>query len=300
MVQVSVVITSHDSGPLLERAIDSVLAQTYPDYEIIVVDDGSAIPQAGLAAKDRRIRFIEQPNLGVSVARNNAVAAATAPYVAFLDHDDEWRPDKLARQLALVDAHPDAAFWCSAFDWVWPDHEVPSEPGPITYHGLLSDQTVLLSSLLVRRSDYGRVGGQNAVRARAEDWEFVLSLAMDGPPPAMAPERLVRYHLHERNASLAYEDGLAERLSVLDLHARRARRREDSETLAAVDRGRRRTRELFAHQAVDAAGRSLANARRRDAIHHLAQAGRLDPRVLRGALWASARDRAIAWARTGR
>ncbi len=291
MVQVSVVITSHDSGPFLARAVDSVLAQTFADYEIVVVDDGSAVPQPEIAEKDPRIRFVGQANQGVSIARNNGVAAAAGEYVAFLDHDDEWMPTKLATQLELIAEQPDAAFWCTAFDWVWPDREMPSDPGPITYRGLLSTQTVLFSSTIVRRSDYWRVGGQNPVRARAEDWEFLLSLAMDERAPVMSEERLVRYHLHDENASRAYEDGLGERMSVLGMHARRARRRGDLETLAAIDQARRRTRELFAYQAVEAVGRDLSESRRRDAAHDLMVAGRLSPRVLAGSVLTSLRHR---------
>jgi len=291
MVLVSVIIPSHDSGALLARAVDSVIPQTFDDFEIVIVDDGSVEPQRHIVGLDPRIRLIEQPNRGVSVARNEGVAAARGEYIAFLDHDDEWMPHKLARQLESVSARPDAPFWCTAFEWTWADRSQPSDTAPITYHGLLSTQTVLLSSVLVRRRDYWRVGGQNPVRARAEDWEFLLNLAMDAPPPEIVAEPLVRYHLHDRNASRMFEDGLAERLAVLDNHARRARRRGDVETLRAIRRGRARTRELFAHQAIDAGRECLAGADRRAALRHFAIAARLDSGVLAGAIGASVRRR---------
>lgn len=94
-ITVSVVIPAYNAGEYLGRAIDSVLAQTQPAAEIIVVDDGSADNTADVAqGYGERIRFIQQENAGASVARNTGIEAAASEWIAFLDADDEWLPQK--------------------------------------------------------------------------------------------------------------------------------------------------------------------------------------------------------------
>jgi glycosyltransferase involved in cell wall biosynthesis len=106
---VSVVLPTFNRGYCLERAIRSVLGQTYPDWELIVVDDGSTDDtQAVLESfKDPRIRvFRHSVNRGVAAARNTGLAAARGEFIAFLDSDDEWRPDKLTKQLDVMTRAP--------------------------------------------------------------------------------------------------------------------------------------------------------------------------------------------------
>jgi glycosyltransferase involved in cell wall biosynthesis len=105
--RVSVVIPTYNRAARVRRAIDSVLAQTVPDVEVIVVDDGSSdeTPQV-LAAFGSRIRVLRQANRGVSAARNAGIALARGRWVALLDSDDEWLPEKLERQLGWVESAP--------------------------------------------------------------------------------------------------------------------------------------------------------------------------------------------------
>ncbi len=281
----SVIIPAYEPGDLLSRAIESVLGQTEADLELIVIDDGSRQSLAWVdALDDSRVRYYRQKNRGVSIARNVGVVLAKAPLVAFLDQDDEWLPEKLERQLALVGQQPDAAFWATNFDWVTAQGVTPGVPLDVTYLGLLDDQMVCLSSSLVRRNDYVAVGGQNPLLVQTQDWDLFLRLCLDGRTPAVAPQRLVRYHLHDANASLDYAMGARERFGILDLHAARARRRGDQSALRAVERGRRRTRELYGYQALDAV---RAGVRRRDVgetLRHAAETARLSPGLLaRGA-----------------
>jgi glycosyltransferase involved in cell wall biosynthesis len=279
MARVSVIVTSFNSGPFLQRAVRTVLAQTVTDIEIVVVDDGSTVPQPDIELLDSRIRFVRQRiNRGVSVARNVGALMATADLIAFIDHDDEWHPDKLAVQLGLVAANPEAAFWSTAFDWVFGDQTFPSDGAPPTYLGLLSNQTVLLSSVLLRRSDYFEVGGHNPLLTHMEDQDLLLRLAMEGRQVVASAERLVRYNVHGSNASRDYRLAAASRLSILAAHGRLARRRNDGAALIAIKLGRARTRELLAFQAVDAA-RKAAPTDVRAALRHFALAFRTQPRV---------------------
>jgi glycosyltransferase involved in cell wall biosynthesis len=273
------VIPAYNAPDLLERAVRSVLGQSVSDLEIVVVDDGSIEAQDHVTGLDRRVRFVRQENRGVSVARNLGASLAESELLAFLDQDDVWHPRKLAAQLDAVETHPDAAFWCTAFDWVSSDTTVASDPDQPTYRGLLSTQSVLLSSLLVRAEDYWQVGGHSPLLAQMQDWDLFLRLSMSGRVPHMVAERLVDYHLHGANASADYRTAAAERLDILNLHERRARARDDRATLEAIARGRARTHELFAYQAVDAARTALATRDIRALASHLAFAGRHDPRV---------------------
>jgi len=105
---ISVVIPTYNRAGCISEAIDSVLAQTRADFEIIVVDDGSTdATQEVLARYGNRIRYIYQENAGVSAARNRGVREARGEWVAFLDSDDEWLPEKLDRQTACLAIYPD-------------------------------------------------------------------------------------------------------------------------------------------------------------------------------------------------
>ena len=103
MPKVSVIIPTYNRSLSVREAIESVLAQTYRDFELIVVDDGSAdnTPSV-LGSFGERIRGIRQANAGVSAARNAGIRAAKGEWVAFLDSDDLWVPQKLERQMAGV------------------------------------------------------------------------------------------------------------------------------------------------------------------------------------------------------
>ena len=262
------------------------------DLEIVVVDDGSRNPPTTITELDPRVRLVIQANHGVSVARNVGVAAANGELIAFLDQDDEWLPLKLESQLSHVAAKPDAAFWCTGFYWVAPDSTTPSYPVQLTYRGLLRTQSVILSTVLVRRSDYWAAGGHDPLLSQMQDWDLFLRLSADAAPPAMLADHLVRYHLHEANASRNYREAARERLEILGAHERRARSRGDDTTLNEIRAGRVRTRELFAHKAVEAARGSLRDSKRTEALEHLSFAARLRPHTVARAIAVSAATQA--------
>jgi GT2 family glycosyltransferase len=114
---VSVVIPLYNKGPYIARALNSVLAQTFQDFEVIVVDDGSTDDGAVVVRgfDDPRIRLIQQENQGVSAARNRGIAAAQADLVAFLDADDEWLPGHLKSITRLSKRYPGAGAYSTAY-----------------------------------------------------------------------------------------------------------------------------------------------------------------------------------------
>ena len=121
--RLSVVIPLYNKAGQIARALDSVLAQTVRDFELIVVDDGSTDAGAAVvqACLDPRVRLHCQPNGGVSAARNQGVALARSPLVAFLDADDAWLPDHLERLWRSRLAVPDAVAWAANYEIVEPD-----------------------------------------------------------------------------------------------------------------------------------------------------------------------------------
>ena len=111
---ISVVIPAYNAGRFIRRTIDSVLAQTYTDYEIIVVDDGSTDNTAEIVKSyGSKVRYIYQQNAGDGAARNTGIYAAKGEWIAFLDHDDEWLPEKLRLQMELLKRNPQLR-WCAA------------------------------------------------------------------------------------------------------------------------------------------------------------------------------------------
>jgi glycosyltransferase involved in cell wall biosynthesis len=123
---VSVVIPLYNKGPYIARALNSVLAQTVQDFEVIVVDDGSTDDGAAVVRgfDDPRIRLIQQENQGVSAARNRGIEAARAELVAFLDADDEWLPGFLRTILRLRTLYPDAGLYGTAYEEHFPSSVV--------------------------------------------------------------------------------------------------------------------------------------------------------------------------------
>ena len=127
---VSVVIPAYNAAGFVRRAVDSVLAQTFADFELLVVDDGSTDgTREVLAGYGDRLRVLAQPNGGPAAARNQGLHHAQGEYVAFLDADDHWLPQKLSRQLQLMSTRPEVGF-CSTATSVVTDSGAPAGVWP--------------------------------------------------------------------------------------------------------------------------------------------------------------------------
>lgn len=116
-IQISVVIPCYNMANYVSRAVKSVIDQTYPYFEILVIDDGSTddFTEVLQSFIDPRLHIVNQQNAGVSVARNTGIAHAMSEYVAFLDADDHWEPDFLSSIAALITAYPEAVFYSTNF-----------------------------------------------------------------------------------------------------------------------------------------------------------------------------------------
>jgi glycosyltransferase involved in cell wall biosynthesis len=181
-MKISVVIPTYNYGTYLSRAIESVLAQTHPVHEIIVVDDGSTDDTRATAARfGERIRYIFQENRGLSAARNTGIRAATGEWVAFLDADDWWLPEKIQLQVAAADRDPQTGLVYTAAWTQTPDGAaglVPATPPARIWPKLRYSNCVSNgSSAMVRRDALLAEGGFDELLTACEDWDMWVRLA---------------------------------------------------------------------------------------------------------------------------
>lgn len=186
---VSVIIPTYNRAPLLGRAIRSVLDQTYRDFQLIIVDDGSTddTPAAVAAFDDPRILYLRQPaNLGGAAARNVAIAAATTPFIAFQDSDDQWRPDKLQKQLDLFATLDNSVGVVYTAFWHIAGQRKTYIPGPHVKHRhgnlhaqLLKGNFITPQTTVVRRQCFQTTGTFDPDLRSRHDWDLWLRLARD-------------------------------------------------------------------------------------------------------------------------
>ena len=186
MPKVSVIIPTYNRRDFVREAIASVLAQTYRDFELLVVDDGSNDDTATVVQEFAEVRYVFQPNRGVSAARNRGVALSNGDLVAFLDSDDLWQPRKLACQVAFFAAHPEAHI-CQT-DEIWLRHEVRVNPhnkhrkvGGDIFARSLHLCLVSPSAVMLHRELFEQVGGFDESLPACEDYDLWLRIAATEP-----------------------------------------------------------------------------------------------------------------------
>lgn len=207
--RVSVIIPAYNAAATIYDTIASVLAQTFTDFEVIVVDDGSTDRTAELAVStgDPRIRLIGTENGGVSRARNRGISEARGELIAFLDADDIWLPRKLSCQVRVLEAKPEVGLCVTRATRIdttsRPIGEVRTvhDSDDFTATLLLESSSVgMISSALVRRSALNSVGGFQPGQRQCEDWDMWLRLSLV-TGISMLPEHLLWRRIHPGNAS---------------------------------------------------------------------------------------------------
>lgn len=183
----SVIIPTYNRGWILKEAIDSVLAQDYEDFELFVVDDGSADNTTGiLASYGNDIRVLFQENKGVSAARNRGIAEASGQYIAFLDSDDLWLPRKLSTQVDFFNQMPDAMICQTEEVWVRNGIRVNpkkrhKKPSGMIFEPSLELCLVSPSAVMIRRSLFDRVGEFDITLPACEDYDLWLRISCSFP-----------------------------------------------------------------------------------------------------------------------
>lgn len=209
---VSVIIPTYNRRRFICETVDSVLAQTHRNLEVIVVDDGSTDGTGDLLkarySNEPRFRYIWQENAERSVARNRGFHASRGEYVAFLDADDLWLPQKLESQLNCFTVHPETVLVycdCAYIDengkrLRWPPHSVEGEkPGRIFWE-MIEKGLIHPATPVIRREIFAVAGGfrTGPEIIRAEDWELFTRLCYLGPV-GYVPEVLALYRVHPGN-----------------------------------------------------------------------------------------------------
>ena len=227
----SVVVATHDRAGVVGRAVDSALAQTVDDIEVIVVDDHSADGTrdvlARLATRDPRLRVIEAgPGEGGSAARarNLGLDAAGAPVVAFLDDDDEWLPTKLAQQLEVFEHRPDVVLVGCHIEVAVGGRAPVAVRGP---DDIDARELLWMDHLHGASCVALRVGGARLAGVRfdeeflaIEDWDLYVRVAQLGAV-ARVPHVLVRYHEHEGERLTTGANHIAGHRLFLERHGER-------------------------------------------------------------------------------
>jgi glycosyltransferase involved in cell wall biosynthesis len=186
---VSVVLPTYNRDALVQQAVRSVLRQTFGDWELIVVDDGSTDDTRAFVVglNDPRVQLVPLAHSGNPAwARNAGLARARGEWIAFLDSDDFWLPPKLERQLAELRAHPNCRWSCTGFGFIdeagAPTHQRSGEPYRATSGWILESllafaATASTPTLVVRRSLLDDVGGFDETLSSREDYDMMLRLA---------------------------------------------------------------------------------------------------------------------------
>lgn len=230
-------IPNYNYAHYLRETIDSVLAQTYSDIEIIVVDDGSKDDsKAILAGYADRVHTIFQQNQGVSAARNNGVNESTGEFISFLDADDAWLPTKIEKQVARFREHEELGLVHVGVDEIDADgnslvHRLEGVEGKVCTTLLMLKREGVLgggSGMMVRRKVFDEIGGFDLRLSTSADWDLAYRVS-ERYTVGFVPEILLKYRVH--NSNMHANVGVMEHDMILAFE--KAFRTNDAEIQAA-------------------------------------------------------------------
>jgi glycosyltransferase involved in cell wall biosynthesis len=206
--EVSVVMPVYNGAPFIQRATDSVLRQTFTNFELIIIDDGSTdrTPEILSSCNDNRIKIIRNPtNLGVSAAANAGLRQARSNLVARLDADDEMLPDRLAAQVSVFHSDPiDLCFcrgWKNRGAGIKETHWRELEWSMTCWRGLFTQSYGMHSASMINREKILSLGGYDERFIYAEDYELWDRCLEHRMKFKYLPQPLIRYYFHPQNAS---------------------------------------------------------------------------------------------------
>ncbi len=206
---ITVIIPAYNRSLMLKQAVDSVLNQDYPHFELIAVDDGSTddTPEM-LACYGDKITVIRQQNLGVSAARNRGIAAAKGELIAFLDSDDLWLPGKLTKQAEFFHANPEALICQTEEIWIRRGKRVNPKNRHKKLSGLIFEPCLHLclvspSAVMMRGSLFEKVGLFDETLPACEDYDLWLRVSGQYPVFLIDTPMIVKRGGHEDQLSAA-------------------------------------------------------------------------------------------------
>jgi glycosyltransferase involved in cell wall biosynthesis len=208
---ISVIIPVHNRKDLLFEAIDSVLAQSFKDYEIIVIDDGSLAAQK-LKAEDfhiDKLKYYYRPHRGVAAARNFGVSVSSGKYIAFLDSDDLWDKKKLEKQVNYLKKHPDLKICHSDEKWLRRGQHLNQLKKHQKHSGWIFDKCLPLciisaSSIIMEREVLQDLGGFDESLPVCEDYDLWLRMTLRYPVACLNEKLVVKRGGHADQLSQKY------------------------------------------------------------------------------------------------
>lgn len=221
MPEVSVIIPVYNAEKFIKKTIESVLNQTYKDYEIIIIDDGSTDNSKKILDEFKdKVRYFKQANSGVSSARNMAIKEAAGKYIALLDQDDIWYPEKLEKQISFIKENPNVGMVygdCYYIDdkdkviyRVFEDQKYYQ--GKI-FENLVIDNFVPIPTVLIKKEVLDKTGLFLENYSYAEEYELFIRIAKDYDIGCIN-EVLAGYRVHDTNLSKNIDKSLQEDIRV--------------------------------------------------------------------------------------
>ena len=211
MPAVSVITPAYNAAAFLAQTIDSIRAQTFEDWELVVIDDGSTDGTTELVEeyqeRDGRVRLLHQANAGPSAARNHGMREARGEFFAFLDSDDTWEPEYLERQLGVFREYPDTHLVTAVARFRGGPYDGrPMRPFTIGYpvltlRDIIGDDTAVFIMTIFRRQVFDTIGGLDESQWRSEDYEYWLRAAVAGFVFRRNSTPLGRYRIHQGSHS---------------------------------------------------------------------------------------------------
>lgn len=203
--EVSVIVPTYNRADLIRDSIDSVLNQTFQDFEIVVIDDGSTDNTKNIVEEysDSRIKYFYQKNAGLNAARNSGIRESCGKYIAYIDSDDIWEPTKLEKQVRVLEKFPDVGLvYCGSS--LIDENGSPAGKRPLISHrGYVFEKIIKYNFLyngsivLFRRDCLEKVGLFDEQTVRMTDWEFYLRFAIYYKFYGI-PEYLIKYRVHNK------------------------------------------------------------------------------------------------------
>lgn len=227
---ISCIVPVFNGERYVREAVDSILAQTHRPLEIIVVDDGSTDGTAAIIEKySAQVHYLLQPNSGPAAARNRGLRAARGDLLAFLDADDQWRPEKLARQWARLQKRPEIDLCFTRYKNFWMA-ELAEEEGRYRDHPLSGSQSAWsICTLLAPRAAFEKFGCFDETIREFENMRWFLRAARKGAAIEVLPDLLVDRRLHGNNVTRLKRAEISTRVFPLLKEWRDYRRRSNED-----------------------------------------------------------------------
>ncbi|WP_340679192.1 glycosyltransferase [Paraglaciecola sp.] len=219
-IKISVIIPCFNSEKYIEETLNSVLNQTFPIFEIIVIDDGSTDNSVNiLKTFSTKIILITQANSGVSTARNNGIKHATGEWIAFVDSDDIWKPNKLEQQLSSISSqhwsHTNSLYFGQNQDGKTTRNDLTTLHCGMVFEPLLIENFITTSTVIIKRETLIKYGCFDEELYAMEDWFLWLKIAKT-EPLHYCPGVLTEYRVHLGSASRNVRDIIHHHMSVIE------------------------------------------------------------------------------------